>query len=211
MPPLFYRIMSKLVRALDPKLERFRAPKKTIPYTPKSRRDLESILKRTPDNILSERQQLIFLTILSFKDFTARDLMQPKAKMTILHETDELSLFTLNHLFLTGAKTFPVLLKTGEIDGLIHSNVFDIEKVAENSTIDPYLDKDILFIRDDYPVEEIFSAFLRSEKNYALVIDDKKKLVGCLLLERLFAQLFDFKAGTDFCDDFNPDAVARGK
>ena len=211
MPPLFYRVMSKLVRALDPKLERFRAPKRPVPYTPKNKRDFEAILKRTPKNILSEEQLLAFLTILSFEDFTARDLMQPKAKMAILHETDELSLFTLNHLFQTGAKTFPVLLKTGEIDGLIHSNVFDIKKVAEDSSIEPYLDKDILFIRDDYSVEEIFSAFLRSEKNYALVIDNKKKLVGCLSLERLFSQLFGFKANTDFCDDFNPDAVARGK
>jgi len=211
MPPLFYRVMSKLVRALDPKLERFRAPKRPVPYTPKNKRDFEAILKRTPKNILSEEQLLVFLTILSFEDFAARDLMQPKAKMAILHETDELSLFTLNHLFQTGAKTFPVLLKTGEIDGLIHSNVFDIKKVAEDSSIEPYLDKDILFIRDDYSVEEIFSAFLRSEKSYALVIDDKKKLVGCLSLERLFLQLFGFKANTDFCDDFNPDAVARGK
>lgn len=209
MPPLFYRIMSKIVRRLDPKLERFRPPKRAVPYTPKNKRDLESILKRSAKGIITEKQLLTFLTILSFDEFTARDLMTPKSKMAILHETDELSLFTLNHLFNTGAKTFPVLLKTGEIDGLIHSNIFDIANVAEDSSIDPYLDKDIMFIRDDYTVEEIFSAFLRSEKSYALVIDKNKKLVGCLSLERLFAQLFDFKPITDCFDDFNPDAVAR--
>ena len=56
MGAIFYKFMSGVVRWLDPKMERFRPPKRTKPYVPKNHRDFEQLLKRTPEDILPEQQ-----------------------------------------------------------------------------------------------------------------------------------------------------------
>ncbi len=208
MGALFYKCMSSIVRSLDPKLDRFRPPKRSVPYVAKSRRDLGLLLKRTPEAILNEREKYIMLALLSLSEKTARDLMLPKNKMSFLRDSDELSLFTLDRLFKSGAKCFPVLNKEGQVVGLIHAKDFDISKISENDNLAPYLDKNLFYVRADYSIEQLLSTFLRSNCGYALVIDEKMHILGSVTLERLFSMIFGIQPD-DFCADDDPWSVAN--
>lgn len=208
MGALFYKVMSGIVRSLDPKLDRFRPPKRSVPYVPKNQRDLEQLLKRTPESILDERDRFITLALLHLSEKTTHDVMLPKAKMSFLHDNDELSLFMLDRLFKSGAKCFPVMNKDGQVIGLIHAKDFDISKISENDTLTPYLDKNIYYVRADYSIEQLLSTFLRSNCGFALVIDEKMHIVGSVTQERLFSAIFGIKPD-DFCADDDPWAVAN--
>ena len=208
MGALFYKLMSGIVRSLDPKLDRFRPPKRSTPYVPKNRRDLELLIKRTPDTILKEQEQFITLALLHLSEKTTRDIMLPRSKMPCLHETDELSLFTLDRLFKSGAKSFPVLSKDGQVVGLIHAKDFDIAKISENDELAPYLDKEIFYVRPEYSIEQLLAAFIRSNNGFALVIDDKMHILGSVTLERLFSMVFGVQPD-DFCSDDDAWSVAN--
>lgn len=208
MGPLFYKLMSGIVRSLDPKLDRFRPPKRNTPYVAKNRRDLELLLKRTPETILEERNRYIMLALLNVGEKTTRDIMLPKSKMSFLRDTDEMSLFTLDRLFKSGSRCFPVLNAEGQAIGLIHADDFDIAKVSENDSIEPYLDKKIFYVRPEYTIEQLLSAFLRSNTGFALVIDEKMHIVGSVTEERIFSMIFGFQPD-DFCADSDAWAVAN--
>jgi len=193
--------MSGIVRTLDPKLERFRPPKRSKPYVPKNRRDFELLIKRTPDSILSERKRELIRALIDIETKTAQDLMTPRAKMSVLHEGDELSLFTLDRLSKSGSKCFPVLNKEGQAVGLIRAKDFDISKISENDKLEPYIDKNVFYVRAEYSVAQLLSVFLRCESGYALVVDDRMKIIGSVSADELFSEVFDFMPDDFYMDN----------
>lgn len=210
MGPLFYKMMSKIVRSLDPKLERFRPPKRAIPYVPKTRRELEGVLGRSSEKIISEQQKYIIAALFRLDKIRAKDLMLPKSKMALLKEDDKLSMFTLDRLSKSGTSNFPVLNKEGQVLGLIHQEDIDIAHVSEDDSIAPYLDKKLYFVRPDYTIDQLLSVFLRTGQGYTLVIDEKMHLLGSVSLARLFSMVFDVLPD-DFCEDSDIWAVANRK
>lgn len=208
MGALFYKLISSVVRSLDPKLDRFRPPKRSTPYVPKNRRDLELLIKRTPESYLAERERFVMQALLHLSERAASDLMTPRSKMHFLRESDELSLFTLDRLMKSGEKHYPVLNKEGQAIGLIRAKDFDIAKISENDSLEPYLVREMIYVRPEYNFEQLLSAFLRSGCEYALVIDEKMHILGSISVERIFSAVFDFEID-DFCADDDPWAVAN--
>lgn len=210
MGPLFYKMMSKIVRSLDPKLERFRPPKRSIPYVPKNRRELEGVLGRSSEKIISEHQKYIVAALLRLGKIRTQDLMIPKSRMPLLKEEDKLSMFTLDRLSKSGENIFPVLNKEGQVLGIIHQEDIDIAHVSEDDNISPYLDKKLYFVRPEYTIDQLLSVFLRTGQGYALVIDEGMHFVGFVSLARLFSMVFDV-VSDDFCEDSDIWAVANRK
>lgn len=210
MAPLFYKMMSKIVRSLDPKLERFRPPKRSVPYVPKNRRDFEGVLNRSSEAIISEQQKYIVAALLRLDIIRTKDLMLPKNKMALLKEDEKLSMFTLDRLSKSGTNIFPVINKEGQVLGVIHQEDIDIARVSEDDNISPYLDKKLYYVRPDYTIEQLFSVFLRTGQGYAIVIDEKMHLVGAVSLERLFSMVFDVTPD-DFYEDSDIWSVANRK
>ena len=210
MAPLFYKMMTKIVRFLDPKLERFRPPKRAIPYTPKNHRELEAVLGRSSEKIISEHQKYIVSALLRLDKISTQDLMIPKAKLALLKEGEKLSMFTLDRLSKSGADDFPVLNKEGQVLGIVHREDIDIAHVSEDDNIDSYLDTKLYFVRPEYSVDQLLSMFLRTGQGYALVIDSDMHFVGAVTLARLFSMIFDV-IPDDFCEDSDIWSVANRK
>lgn len=210
MAPLFYKMMSKIVRSLDPKLERFRPPKRATPYVPKNRRELEAVLGRSSEKIISDHQKYIVAALLRLDKITAQDLMIPKDKMALLKDSDKLSMFTLDRLSKSGTNVFPVLNKEGQVLGIVHQEDIDIAHVSEDDSIEPYLDKKLYFVRPEYSAEQLLSVFLRTGQGYALAIDQDMHFVGAVNLARFFSMIFDV-VPDDFCEDSDIWSVANRK
>lgn len=202
--------MSKIVRSLDPKLERFRPPKRSTPYVPKNRRELEGVLNRSSETIINDQQKYIVAALLRLDKIRVKDLMIPKSKMALLKEEDKLSMFTLDRLSKSGENIFPVLNKEGQVLGVVHREDIDIAHVSEDDNISPYLDTKLYFARPDYTVDQILSVFLRTGQGYVLVIDEKMHFVGSVTLARFFSMIFDV-VSDDFCEDSDIWAVANRK
>lgn len=210
MESVFFRLMKKLVRFLDPRFEKYRPPKKVQPYVPKTEDDFLNVIKRTPKTILNDEQRARIEGALSFDDFTVADIMLPRRKMKFLNENDELVPGYVNALYKTGIKIFPVLDSSKQISGLFHINSFELSDIVDDSILAHHLDKNLLFASSDYSLRQMLAAFLRSGSNYAIVIDEKMSIKGYLPLERLIAMMNGSEIKDDkFVSDADPSAVIR--
>ena len=64
---LFYRIMAKFTAAIDPKLEKYRPPKKKEPpFTPKTEDELIGVIKRTPKTLLDAQARDLLSSAMAF-------------------------------------------------------------------------------------------------------------------------------------------------
>ena len=116
----------KVVKWVDPKLDKFREPTKPVelpPYVPKDLGDLIGILKRTPKEILSGKQKAIIASSMSFSEREVAEIMMPRSEITFVYEHDFLGPLMLDKLYQSGFSHFPVLSSDGkQIVGLLHTD-----------------------------------------------------------------------------------------
>ena len=70
---MWHEIMSRIVRWLDPKLDKYRvrktpSPKQEPKYTPKTMEDFIGVIQRTPKFVLSSKDRVRIAAVMSFDD-----------------------------------------------------------------------------------------------------------------------------------------------
>lgn len=207
--------MEKLVAFLDPKLDKFRAPKEvepSPPYVPESLEDLIGVLKRSPQSVLSGKQRALIAACMSFEDRKVSDIMMPKSEITFVYEHDFLGPLMLDKLYQSGSSHFPVMSSDGrQIIGLIHTDQLNSLEIKNTDRASNYIDKKVYYLRDDYTLEQAMAAFLRTNCFFFLVIDDTGKLVGLLTYKMLVAYLLGYVPHDDFDEDTSIAAVSKRK
>ena len=195
--------MTRFVRWLDPKLDRFRAPKKKTPYTPKTEKDLVGVLQRTPSDILSEVQRIAIASSMSYQTVPVSKIMAKAEHVVSLHEDDALGALTLDRLFKTGLSVFPVFDKTEQVVGVLRTDSIDPLKTVENATkLADCIDRNICYVRGDYSLDMLLSAFIRTNNNFCIVVDHNGKIIGYVTLAMFITKFF----GEEIIDSFDLDA-----
>ncbi len=203
MSQLFSKIMQKLVRYFDPKLEKYRPKKaKAEKYTPKSQKELIELLARTPIEALNKQERATITGVMGMGGRKVQSIMLAKEKMVFVHENEFLGPLLLDELYKSGFEHFPALGASGRITGLIHMR--DLNKINQldgQDRVRKYLDEDIYYIREDNSLEQALAAFIRTNCHFFIVINRTGNPVG--LLE--FAVLMRAVLGREISDDFNGD------
>lgn len=195
--------MTKFVHWLDPKLDRFRTPKKKTPYTPKTEKDLVGILQRTPSDILTETQRIAIASSMSYQTVPVSKIMAKAEHVVSLHEDDVLGALTFDRLFKTGLTVFPVFDKSEQIVGVLRTDSIDPLKTVENATkLSDCIDRNICYVRGDYSLDMLLSAFIRTNNNFCIVVDHDGKIIGYVTLDMFIVKFF----GEEIIDNFNLDA-----
>ncbi len=199
------RLMKKLTKFLDPRLERYREKKpeqkKKLP-APKTKEELLDLLKRSPDSVLNSSERLKIASAMTFKTTKVSEIMLEKPAITFVRETDFMGPLTLDKLYRSGFKHFPVLDSKGELVGVLHTSSLNSLKIKETDRAFKYLDPNIFYVRSDYSLEKAFAAFLRTNSYFFIVIDKSNELVGLLTIEMLIR----FLLGKTPSDKFESDA-----
>ncbi len=209
MRKLFFKLMAKLTAYLDPRLEKYRPPKKKpAPYKPESKEELVKVLKRTSKSVLSDAERNLIAGAMTFPVVPVKDIMEKKRNLTYVHEEDSLDPLTLDRLYKTKQEYYPVLNAEENIVGLLKIDDFDALQLTEDKVRD-HIDPEVCFVRGDYSLEMLLSAFLRSNSNFAIVIDHEAKIVGFVTLAHLMLRLFGRWPDETFDSDNNQDAVAK--
>jgi CBS domain containing-hemolysin-like protein len=207
MSPLFFKLMAKIVRRLDPKFEKYR-PKKAA-YTPTTAEELIDVLARTPKTILSREQRDIIASAMSFAAKPVSAAMLPKSEMTFVHENDFLGPLTLSNLYKSGFEHFPVIGASGRITGLLHTKELNSLEVKETDRAVKYLDENVYYIRHDHTLEMALAAFLRTNCHFFIVIDRTENPVGLITYEMIAQVMLGKKITDNFDADLNVSAVAH--
>ena len=193
------RFLRKLTKFLDPRLEKYRekkpVEKKKLP-APKSKGELLDLLKRCPDSVLNSSERLKIASAMMFKTTKVSEIMLEKPAITFVRETDFMGPLTLDKLYRSGFKHFPVVDSKGDLVGILHTSSLNSLKIKETDRAFKYLDPNIFYVRADYSLEKAFAAFLRTNSYFFIVINKNNELVGLLTVEMLIGYLLG-KAPTD--------------
>ena len=172
----FQKLMTKIVVALDPKLEKYRPPKKVKPFRPETEQELVAVLKRTPKDVLPDEKRNLIAGAMSFDRISVASVMTPKKDITFLHEGDFLGPLLLDKLYKTGANCFPVLGADKQVCGIVYTDSIDPLNIKEDQPIDSFINRNIVFVRSDYSLEMALAALLRAHSDYCIVIDKEMEL-----------------------------------
>ena len=205
----FQKLMTKIVVALDPKLEKYRPPKKVRPFRPETEQELVAVLKRTPKNVLPDEKRNLIAGAMSFDQIPVASVMTPKRDITFLNEGDFLGPLLLDKLYKTGANCFPVLGTDKQVCGIVYTDSIDPLNIKEDQPINTFINRNVVFVRSDYSLEMALAALLRTHCDYCIVIDKEMELQGCLTLSDITTLLFNREITDSFDSDASPYTVAH--
>lgn len=205
--------MKKFTKWVDPKLEKYREPKKPEelpPYAPKDLEDFIGIMRRAPQNVLTGKDRALIAACMSFKDRKVEEIMMPRAEITFVYEHDFLGPLMLDRLYKSGSSHFPVLSSDGhQVVGLISTEKLNSLEIKNTDRASNYIDKKVYYLRSDYTLEQAMSAFLRTNCFFFIVIDKTGSLVGLLTYKMLVAYLLGYLPHDDFYEDSSISAVIK--
>lgn len=199
--------MKKIVKSLDPKLQKYRP--KSKPYAPETKQELIKLLARTPKDVLSSEEREIIASAMSFSEKPVSSIMLPKSKMTFVHENDFLGPLMLDKLYKSGFEHFPVVGASGRITGLIHTKELNSLQIKETDRALKYLDENVYYIRQDHSLEMALAAFLRTNCHFYIVIDKSENPIGLITYAMVAETMLGKKITDSFDADLNISEVAR--
>ena len=200
----FRRVMRRLVRFLDPRLEKYREPAEpTTPeiFMPESLADLFWLLKKTPKSVLSDEERELIIAAMTFNERRVRDVMLPKAEMIFVKAEEVLGPLVLDKLYKSGQSHFSVKDKNGKIIGLLHTELLNSLEIKETDTAEKYLDPEIYYMREDYTLDMAMAAFLRTNCYFFLVINRAGVVTGLMSFEELVKLLLGYIPKDTFTGD----------
>ena len=188
-------IMQRIVKWLDPKLEKFRTKKPTpkkptvSKYTPNSLEDFIDVLRRTPKNILSDQDRNRIAAIMSFDSRTIDKLMVEKSKMIFVNNKDILGPLVLDKLYKSGFTNFPVVDNHNKVKGIIHTEALNTLEIRKTDRAEKYMDKHVNYLHLGDSLEFVVEEIERTNSYYFLVLDKDESLAGFFTIQMLLDYL----------------------
>ena len=191
---MFESFMQKLVKWLDPKLERFRThhdSSKPQKYTPKTLEEFIGVLQRTPHNILSNKDRNRIAAIMSFDDRTVDKLMIPKSRMVFVNSKDVLGPLVLDKLYKSGFTNFPVVDNHDKVKGIIHTEALNALEIKKTDRAEKYMDKHVNYLHLGDSLQFVVEEIERTNGYYFLVLDENESLAGFFTIQMLLDYLLN--------------------
>lgn len=188
---MWFKVLQKIVKVIDPKLERYRVHKSEpkLKYAPKTIEEFIDVMRRTPKSILGSKDRERIAAIMSYDEKKVGDLMVPKKDMVFVNKKEMLGPLVLDKLYKSGFTNFPVVDDTGKVKGIIHTEALNALEIRKMDKAEKYIDgqANYLHVGDKlrFAVEEIE----RTNGYYFLVLEEDGKLAGFFTVEMLLDYL----------------------
>ncbi|MEE0887842.1 MAG: CBS domain-containing protein [Candidatus Saccharimonadaceae bacterium] len=188
---MFDSVMRKFVKAIDPKLDRYRMSKsiKPVKYTPKSTADFIDVLRRTPRSILNNRDRGRIAAIMGFDERMVGDLMVPKSKMVFVTSKEILGPLVLDKLYKSGFTNFPVVGSHDNILGIIHTEALNALEIKDTDKATKYIDRNVHYLHASDSLAFAVDEIERTNSYYFLVLDADNNMVGFFTIQLLLDYL----------------------
>lgn len=188
---MWFKFLSKIVKAIDPKLEKYRShPKKVEPkYTPKSLEDFIDILRRTPKDILSSKDRSRIAAIMNFDNRSVQDLMVPKKDMVFVNAKEVLGPLVLDKLYKSGFTNFPVVDNKDKVKGVIHTEALNALEIKKTDRAEKYLDRNVNYLHINDSLNFVVEEIARTNSYYFLVLNNEESLAGFFTIQMLLDYL----------------------
>ena len=189
---MFKNLMRKFVNLVDPKLDKYRDKKPSVQpqkYTPKTLAEFIDTIRRTPKNILSNRDRDRIAAIMSFDSRTVKDLMVPKNKMIFVNDKEILGPLTLDKLYKSGFTNFPVVDNKDKVIGIIHTEALNALEIKKTDRAIKYADHNVNYLHANDTLQFAIEEIERTNSYYFLVLDENESLAGFFTIQMLLDYL----------------------
>lgn len=153
--------------------------------TPKSLEDFIKVIQLTPRSVLSETDRQRIAAVMSFDERRVIDLMEEKSKMVFVGADEVLGPLTLDKLYKSGFKNFPVINAKEKVIGILSTEALNDLSIKKTERAEKYIDKNVNYLHTydslRFAVEEI----IRTNGYYFLVLDSSENLAGFFTVEML--------------------------
>ena len=188
---MWTRFLKKLVKFLDPKLEKYREKKMEVKpkFTPKTLKEFVEVIKRTPREVLSESDRERIAAVMSFDTRRVKDLMVDKKEMVFVGDKDVLGPLMLDKLYKSGFTNFPVVDYRGKVKGIIHTEALNTLEIKKTDRAEKYIDKQVNYLHANDSLEFAVEEIERTNGYYFLVLNSNETLVGFFTIQMLLDYL----------------------
>ena len=186
---MWQTILTKIVKFLDPRLEKYRDKKPVPKYTPKSLEEFIGVLQRTPKTILSAADRDRIAAIMSFDERKVVDLMVPKSKMVFVNAKDVLGPLVFDKLYKSGFTNFPVVDNKEKVKGILHTEALNALEIKKTDRAEKYMSKDVCYLHTNDSLSFVVNEIERTNSYYFLVLESDDSLAGFFTIQMLLDYL----------------------
>ncbi len=173
-----------------------------------SRFELQNIINESMDTLTADEKNLI-VNGLSFNDEIVSQVMTPRDAIVSIEKTEFLGPLTLNDLHKLGHKRLPVISEDiDHVIGVLHLNRLFTLDVKRSVTAEKAMEPSVYYIRDNQTLNQALAAFLSTNDDLLIVVNEARETVGLLTLQDVIEALFGRKIVDEFDDHDNLRSVA---
>ena len=186
---MWFKFWQRIVKFIDPKLEKFREKKEKPKYTPSSLEEFIGVIRRTPKSVLSIKDRDRIAAVMNYDSRTVGDLMTKKSDMVFVDDKEFLGPLVLDKLYKSGFTNFPVTDSKGKVKGIIHTEAFNALEIKKAERVDKYIDKNVNYLHVNDSLKHVIEEIKRTNGYYYLVLDEDENLAGFFTVEMLLDYL----------------------
>jgi CBS domain containing-hemolysin-like protein len=186
---MWFRFLQKIVKFIDPKLEKYREHPAKPKYAPKTLKEFIDVLRRTPKDILSDQDRTRIAAIMNFDDRCIKDLMVPKTEMVFVNAKDILGPLTLDKLYKSGFTNFPVVDNKEKVKGIIHTEALNALEIKKTDRAEKYMSRDVNYLHTNDSLKFAVDEIERTNSYYFLVLNEDNSLAGFFTIQMLLEYL----------------------
>lgn len=157
--------------------------------TPKSLEDFIKIIQLTPRSVIPEVDRRRIAAVMSFDEKRVIDLMEDKDKMIFVKSEEILGPLTLDKLYKSGFKDFPVVDAKGKVIGILNTESLNDLSIKKTEKAEKYIDKRVNFLHTKDSLRFAMNEIIRTNGYYFLVLDSSENIVGFFTVEMLLNYL----------------------
>ena len=126
---------------------------------------------------------------MSFEERRVIDLMIEKSKMVFVGQDEILGPLTLDKLYKSGFKNFPVINAKEKVIGVLSTEALNDLSIKKTEKAEKYIDRRVNYLRTKDSLKFAVEEIIRTNGYYFLVLDSVEQLAGFFTVEMLLDYL----------------------
>lgn len=175
------------------------------------REDLKRLITRQAtavNNRISSVDLEAVMHVLEFEHRKIATVMVPYKQIRFVNAKEPIGPILLSELHKSGYKQFPVLGNAKhDIQGIL--SLKEVADYAEGGYVTEAMDPEVMYVRDNQPLEQVLQAFTKTGKQIFIVIDTREKVLGLITVRDVLEEIIGHTIHGDFNDYHNRELVAR--
>jgi|GEM_PF-50285 len=153
--------------------------------------------KHQPDSRISTETLELLSHTLTFGDKLVRDSMVPRRAVRMVSADEPVGPVLIKDLYDSGFSRFPVHGENQEeIIGTLYLR--DLVNLKHTGTTKDVMKHSVYYVHEDYPLEQVLDAFLKTKHHLFVVVNSFEEIVGLITIEDIIEQILGCKIVDEF-------------